>query len=42
MRVEEEIFDKLEQASYKAQAKFVEKQLEAEDTLIETILRLVI
>ena len=41
-RVEDDIFDKLEQTGFKAHARIVEKQLETEDTLIETILRLVI
>ena len=41
-RVEDDIFDKLEQTGFKAQARIVEKQLETEDTMIETILRLII
>jgi len=42
MHVEDDIFEKQEQPGFKAQAKFVERQLETEDTLIETVLRLVI
>lgn len=42
MHVEDDILDKKEQASFKAQAKFLERQLETEDNLIETVLRLVI
>jgi len=41
-KVERDLFEKLEHAGFKAQAKFMERQLETEDTLIETILRLVI
>ena len=42
MHVEDDILEKKEQAGFKAQAKHLERQLETEDTLIETVLRLVI
>lgn len=40
--VERHVFDRQELANYKAQAKLIERQIETEDTLIETILRLII
>ena len=40
--VERDIFERQELANYKTQAKLVERKIETEATLIETILRLVI
>ena len=41
-QVERDVFERQELTNYKIQAKLLERQLEVEDTVIETILRLVI